>query len=263
MNLLVLLAGVADPRHPLPNPLNAAALAAHRARHPQLSPFDEAALECALKLRDADERGAIRALVGAASAEDPLLRQVAGFRLEAVQGLSLAEAPAWDAVRLARRLAGWISTLAAPPALILMGREFGDEDDGVLPGALAEALGWPLIGQVLKVQAGGDGLLALRQQGGGLERLQHVGPAVLALVNHTSNRLRHPLLKNVMAARRQSFELAVLPADPAGCEAPDGLRCAGLQAVPAPSRAAACRMLDGPLPAQAAAIVRELIGEAA
>lgn len=263
MNLLVLLAGVADPRYPLPTPLEAAALAAHRARHPQLSPFDEAALECALKLRDADERCAIRALVGAASLQDPLLRHVAGFRLDAVQGLSLAEAPAWDATGLARRLAAWIATLAAPPGLILMGREFGDEDDGVLPGALAEALGWPLIGQALKLEACEGGLQVLRQQGADLERLQHTGPAVLALVNHTGNRLRHPLLKNVMAARKQSFELAALPADPAGHESAGALRCTGLRAVPAPSRGAACRMLDGPLPAQAAAMARELLGEAA
>lgn len=257
MNLLVLLAGVADPRHPLPAVLDAAALAAHRARHPQLSPFDEAALECALQLRDADPATTLHALVGACSAQDPLLRHVAGFRLDSVAGLELQDARAWDALALARRLAARIAAMAAVPDLVLLGREFGDEDDGVLPGALAESLGWPVVGQALAVKAVDGGLEVLRQHGSGLERLRQAGPAVVATVNHTGNRLRHPLLKNVMAARKLAFALAPLPAPPdAG-----NLACLGVETAVAPARGGPCRVLAGTIDEQAAELARELMGE--
>ena len=44
MNVLVLLAGIADTKWPLPGDLSAASLNAHRAGHEALGPFDEAAL---------------------------------------------------------------------------------------------------------------------------------------------------------------------------------------------------------------------------
>ena len=55
MNVLVLLSGIADPKWQLPEPVTETSLRTQRASYPLLSPFDEAALEVALKLRDADE----------------------------------------------------------------------------------------------------------------------------------------------------------------------------------------------------------------
>lgn len=261
MNLLVLLAGVADPRRPLPAAIDAAALTAHRAACPLLSPFDEAALELALKLRDAEPATRIEALVGAASERDPLVRHVGGFRLDAVGGLSLAEHPAWNAGMLAARLAAWIGALATPPDFVLMGREFGDEDDGVLPALLAEALGRPLLSQALLLRASEGSVEVLRQHGGGLERLRQRGPAVVAATNHTGNRLRHPLLKNVMAAKKAAYALTALPQ--AGADRPHVLSCTSVKAAQAPAREGACSMLVGSVDEQAAALARELMAVAA
>lgn len=264
MNLLVLLAGVADPKWPLPASCDGAALAAHRAAHPLLSPFDEAALELALKWRDAVPDVRIDALVGAASATDPLLRHVAGFRLDAVAGLDLAGHPAWDAAALADALAQWIDAQPRRPDLVLLGREFGDDDDGCLPGLLAERLGLPMFGQVLAIGPADAGALTLRQHDGGLERRHCALPLLAAVTNHAGNRLRHPLLKNVMNARRLSFAMAAVPDAPAAADE-EAMRVvlAATSPAPTPARARACRMLDGDVAAQADALAGLLIAEAA
>lgn len=259
MNLLVILAGVADPKWPLPAIVDATTLAQHRAAHPLLSPFDEAALELALKLRADDPLIRIHALVGIASAQDPLLRHVAGFRLDTVEGLDLRDHPTWSAPLLARRLAAWIRALQPAPDLVLTGREFGDDDDGTVPALLAEACGLPLLSQTLTVGLHEGSVQVLRQQGIGLERRRKSLPVLAAVTNHTSNRLRHPLLKNVMAARKMSFELVTLP--PLSETVP--LRLDGISPIAPPARATACRMIEGERSAQVAELARALVAEIA
>lgn len=260
MNVLVLLAGIADPKWPLPATLAATTLDTQRATYPLLSPFDEAALELALKLRDADASVQIRALVAASSAQDPLLRHVASFRLDEVCAFDTARWPAWNSAALASALSSWVKTLTPAPDLLLMGREFGDQDDGSLPPTLAQTLGWPLSTLVLEVAAeaeagAGLGLGLVRQQGAVQERVRQDLPVLAAVTNHARNRLRHPLLKNVMAAKKMAFDLTALPDGPPT----PALRWAGTALATAPARTTACRMLDGDAAAQARALATLLL----
>ncbi len=53
---------------------------------------------------------------------------------------------------------------AATPDLILAGRQAqGGEDSGLLPYALARELGLPILADVVRLEAGGEGLLAVEQ----------------------------------------------------------------------------------------------------
>lgn len=256
MNVLVLLAGIADPKWPLPATIAATTLDTQRASYPLLSPFDEAALELALKLRDADASVQIRALVAASSAQDPLLRHVASFRLDEVCAFDTARWPAWNSAALASALSSWVQTLASPPDLLLMGREFGDQDDGSLPPTLAQALAWPLSTLVLEIAAKtGEGLRLVRQQGAVQERVQQDLPILAAVTNHARNRLRHPLLKNVMAAKKMVFDLTALPDGPPT----PALRYAGTALATAPARTTACQMLTGDAATQARALAALLM----
>lgn len=250
--VLVLIAGIADPRKPLPPRPDAAALTQHRAGHGVLSPFDEAALELALKLRDADPALAIHACVCTAAPADMLPRHVAGFRLASVRGLQLDLAQAVDSTRLATQLAE--TCRAIDPALLLIGREFGDTDDGSLPALLAEALQRPFASQTLAVQADGDAWRVRRQAGAQQEQWRLPRGALLAVTNEASNRLRHPLLKNVMAARTMRFETQMPVHHPA---AP--LAIVDVAPAREAPRAAACRMLDGPLEQQATQLAELLL----
>jgi electron transfer flavoprotein beta subunit len=255
MNVLVLLSGIADPKWPLPASLDAPALANARADHPLLSPFDEAALQLALKLRDADPAVRITAGVVTGSRIDALLRSVASFRLDRTLALDTSGLPAWDAAALAKAVAAGVRQLDPPVQLVLVGREFGDADDGTAPAAIAEALGMAYASLVLAIAADGAGVELVRQQGAGQERWGMPLPVVISVTNDARNKLRHPLLKNVMAAKKMSFDLADLPS--AGVVSHVQLQALDV-AKPA-VRATRCRMLAGDVPAQAAALAELLL----
>ncbi len=252
MHVLVLISGVADPKWPLPSPVDPAGLEAHASRHAVLSPFDEAALELALQLRDAEADTTIAAVVAAPEA---LARKVAEWRLDSVQRLTPGGSPAWDTGTCARLLADAVAPLAQQAALVLTGREFGDWDDGTVSSLLARALKLPHVALTLGVDVHDQQLRATRQRGAALERVRLEGPALLSVTNDARNKLRHPLLKNVMAARK--LQIGAL----ARGDAPAILRCEGMALAEAPRRAAACRMLTGSLEEQASALAAVLRGE--
>jgi electron transfer flavoprotein beta subunit len=251
MNVLVLVSGIADPKRPLPPRLDAEALEAHARQCPVLSPFDEAALELALKLRDADPSVHIAAVVAAA---EGLARLVANLRLDAVYRFDEGRRRPWSARAFAMAYVAALGPLERKADLVLVGREFGDLDDGSVPALLARALGLPCVGLALSVAGAADGLWVTRQRGASMERLRLAGPALLAVTNDSHNRLRHPLLKNVMAARMLQF--ALLGHGVAEGEHPISLGAIRAFA-PAP-RDGACRMLTGALAEQAEALAQVL-----
>lgn len=250
--MVVLIAGIADPKKPLARPLTLAALRASRGSEAALSPFDEAALEVALQLRDAEPSHRILAIVAGPGSGDPLLRSVASLRLDRVSALDTAALAVWDAQAVAAALAQAVLSIdpgaaaAKPPALVLIGREFGDFDDGSVPALLAARLGMPYRSQVTGVALEAGSLRILRQRAGFVRRSTWAPPLLASITNDARNRLRHPLLKNVMAAKKMSFERSVAPS----AESP--LACGALEAVASNRRGAACRMLAGPPEAMAA-----------
>src|SRR5690606_21224587 len=147
------------------------------------------------------------------SAQDPLLRHVASFRIDQLSAFDGARWPAWNSAALASALAAQVRAAGPAPDLVLIGREFGDLADGSLTPALAGAPGGavspPVL--VLEVAAVDGGVELLRQQGSLQERLRQPLPVVAGITNHARNRLRHPLLKNVMAAKKMAFALVALP----------------------------------------------------
>jgi electron transfer flavoprotein beta subunit len=254
MNVLVLIAGVADPKWPLPHTCSLGHLQAHGDRYAVLSPFDEASLELALKLRDADPRVDIYALV---AGPESLARKVAEWRLNVVRRFEAGELAAWDAVAFARGLARAAASVANEVSLVLMPREFGDFDDGAVPPLVAAALGLSYVGMAVAVRFEGNGAWVTRQRADRMERVRLAGPALLAASNDAHNRLRHPLLKNVMAARKLRIESV------SASENGNRVDLAQLQPREQPKREAACRMLTGTPAEQCEALARVLLQERA
>lgn len=247
MNIVVLLAGIADTKWPLRGvELAAAGVVAGDEKLPRkLSPFDEAALETALQLRDAaadPSQLKISAVLAGTAQAEAIVRHIASFRLHRATWIDAPATHRWDAQALAGRLVQALAALDAKPDLVLAGREFGDCDDGALPPQLAEALGWRFVALAQQVLLE-DGKLKLRRtRGSADEWLRLPAPLVASVTNDKSNRLRHPLMKNVMAAKRESFAALALP-DPAAAPrvSPRAFR---LQEAPR-RQGAACRMIDG------------------
>jgi len=251
MEIVVLACGVADPKWPLPPDLTLATLQAHATRYAALSPFDEAAIEIALSLRDTDPEVRITALV---ASDEPLVRSIAGWRPDTIHRVDLGAVPRWDAGAVAQALAAALGSLAPQADLVLVGREFGDFDDGAVPAATAHHAGLPYLPLVLRIEQVAGGWSALAQGSGGLERVRFTGRAMLSATNDPGNRLRHPLMKNVMLAKKAVFAPWKAPAP----QATGDLHCEDLDAVAPPERNTACEWLQGTPAEKAHALARAL-----
>lgn len=256
----VLISGITDPKWPLQERDLEGPGAIGPAISRILSPFDEAAIECALKLRDANKATQVRLTV-ACSAEDlGLMRTVASFRPDQLRGLVIPQEFFWDAQALSQLLGQAIGGGDAAADIVLIGREFGDCDDGAVPPCLAEALGYPFAGLVQEVRIGVDGKFLVRERGNVRESLRFRNqPVVASVTNAKSNRLRYPLMKNVMAAKRERMDMT-----PSSTEGLPRHRVASSVILRRPKlrSASACVLLSGPDAQQAAqfmASVRRLL----
>ena len=119
MNILVLLAGVIDPKWSLvPLADHDRRLDFDRASYPRkLSPFDEAALEVALKLRDADSARRVTGILVGGEKSAPLMQEVRAYRLDETHLLDLDWSALWDVAASAGVLAETVGALAASPEL--------------------------------------------------------------------------------------------------------------------------------------------------
>jgi electron transfer flavoprotein beta subunit len=254
MRIAVLLAGVADPKKPLPKPASGdwRDLRADPAVSYKLSPFDEAALEIALKLRDQIPGTEIAALVTDGSGDATLMRTVAALRVDHVRGLAVPAAQRGNPAWLARHAADALWKDEPAPDLVLVGREHGDLDDGMTPAYLAEAWQLPYAALALQARAGESGGWSFLRGGTTQDEWLHLpSPALAGVSNDKSNRLRHPLMKNVALAKQQRFEIAAPTADEPAA------RTTLAHAAPAQAAARggqACRMIEGTVQDQARAL---------
>lgn len=249
MNIILFISGIADSKWPPPAlQLDQQAAGSAVAAPPRkLSPFDESALECALKIRDADAQTRISVFVVGAPVPESLLRTVASFRLDRVTGLTVVEPELWDARSLARRFRDVLARQSETTDLVLIGREFGDFDDGLLAPYLAEVLRLPFVGLAQEVQCDAGEWVFFRERGDIEERIRLRPAALASITNDKRNRLRFPLMKNIAAAKKAAF---VVDDTGPGSDARVRLLSAAVRAVS--GQQDGCRMLAGPIEAQAA-----------
>lgn len=201
MNIAVFVAGIADPKWPLQIAPDGSGDGERRI----MSPFDEAALEVALKLRDSDPETGIYVFCTGNAENEPVLRRSASFRANGIFRIDLEPQDRLDPQRLAGVLATSLDTAGVDCDLVLIGREFGDCDDGVVPPCLAETRGCPFFGLAQVVEFRDGEIALMRELATSQEWMTISGPVVASITNDRRNRLRHPLMKNVMAARTEKF----------------------------------------------------------
>jgi len=171
-----------------------------------INPFDEIALEEALRLREAGRASEVLVVgCGPAVVQENLRTALAlGADRAILLETSIALQPL-GAAKLLKALA-----LREAPELILMGKQAIDDDACQTGQMLAAMLGWPQGCFVSKLQAGAHSVQVTREVDGGMEGLELGLPAVLT-VDLRLNEPRYVSLANVMKARKQVIE--VLPAE--------------------------------------------------
>ena len=252
MKILVLLAGVADIRFPLhPVSLNSESLIQEQGSPRRLlGPFDEAALEVALKLRDARPDTQIDVLLLDGCNSENLLRSVAAFCPDSLRCLQLEPCQPWDARQTAAQIGGLIKRDYLAHDLVLLGRELGDLDEGSIAVLLARRLGRPQLAMAQFGQWQDAQLWLMRERGTCEEWLKVDQPLLASVTNDRRNKLRHPLLKNVMQAKRMTFTQVTASAPTRA-----GLSLSQLETAPLIARGGQCRLLSGDVTEQAAALI--------
>ncbi len=240
MNIVLFLAGVLDPKWPLT--LCEGALPETQPDRVVMSPFDESALETALRIRDANPGTQIRAIVAGSPASEKIARTVLALNVADVSLLDLGDA--WNQNAVATQLA----SQCGEADLVLIGREFGDCDDGLVPPMAAALTGRHFFGRVQAVEASGD-IRLMREAGASEQWLAVSGPTLASVTNDRRNRLRKPLMKNVMMARQAAVAQIVAPPS-----APSPIGLGGVDTLAAARAPVNCRWIEGSTVEQAQAV---------
>lgn len=240
MKIVVLIAGVHDPKWPIaPAGSNVPEAVAD---HQIMSPFDEAALEIALRIRDVNPDALIHVHVAGGIAGGKIARTVAAFNPAEISTVEI-NAP-WDQSAVAEAL----TELCNSAQLVLIGREFGDFDDGLVPSMLAAKLGFGFFGRAQLVDMTGD-ISMVREVGSFEERCTVSKQFVISVTNDRRTRLRKPLMKNVMMARQTEIANVDISPKTSSC-----LKLIQAKSGSADRAATICTMFEGTYEQQAQAL---------
>ena len=171
-----------------------------------INPYDEFGLTRALQLNEQLGGTVTAVTVGGAEVEPTLRKALAIGAHDAVR----VDAQPTDPLQVARELAAVAGEGGYD--LIICGQESIDYNGGIVPSALAELLGWPVVTPCIGFEPNGSRAKASREIDGGKEILEISLPAVLGakkgLVEESE--LRIPNMRGIMAARTKPLQ--VVPA---------------------------------------------------
>ncbi|HHW07047.1 MAG TPA: electron transfer flavoprotein subunit beta/FixA family protein [Clostridia bacterium] len=177
----------------------------------QLNPFDESALELALRLRDRGQAELVALTIADRSA-DRYLKNLYALRFDHAVRLDCGEDLHFHPEAKAALLASYARRHSFD--VVLAGRQNAVGDNGKTPFLLAEMLGLPCIGQVTGVEREGETLMVTAATDGGSVRREVKAPVVLAVGNVTGGYLRVPTLKDKLQYGKREVEVIAVAHDP-------------------------------------------------
>jgi electron transfer flavoprotein beta subunit len=208
------------------------------------NPYDEIALEEALRLKEKLGQGEVVAVCLGPGDAQAVLRQA--LATGADRAIHLAwEAPTGielDGRQTARALAACLKSES--PDLILFGRLAVDDQSAQVGGLVARELGLVAVGEVVKVEWTGERFRLHHILSGRIEVVE-APPPVVVTAQKGLNEPRYPGIKGIMAAKKKP--LATVPADPG----PPAMELVAIE--PPPARKAGRIVGEGP------AAVEELV----
>jgi electron transfer flavoprotein beta subunit len=218
-----------------------------------VSPYDELAIEEALKIKEAKGGDVVLVTVGPERAQSALRT---GLAMGADSALHLKD-PLFDAadtLGVARALAAAIRK-QAPFDLVLTGQQGVGGDNSQVPALLAELLDLPQVTLVVKLEVQDGKAVATREIEGAQEVWETSLPAVVS-AQRGLNEPRYASLKGIMAAKKKP--ITALDAAALGLDAAALRPRTKLVALELPPPRPAVRLLEGEPEAQARDLVRLL-----
>jgi len=223
---------------------------------PVLNPFDENALEAALKVKDSTGASITIVSLGK-NIPKPVIKKALATGAD---NLVLLEDDAFedlDSYSTASTLVDAIRKIGEYD-IIFCGREAADTDAGQIGLGVAEILGIPSVSLASKVEASDSKLKVERVAADGTETIEVPLPALITVSSEIGT-LRTASLKGIMDAQKKP--LTVWNASDLGVSQPQAKK-ANLYKLFQPVRETKCEMITGDSPEEAAANLASKLKEA-
>jgi electron transfer flavoprotein beta subunit len=166
-----------------------------------MNPFDEIAVEEALRLREAGKATEIVAVsIGPAQAAETIRTALA---MGADRGILVKAEGTVEPLAVAKILKAIAA--AEQPGLIIMGKQAIDDDCNQTGQMLAALLGWPQGTFASKVTLDGEAIMVTREVDGGLQTVKLKMPAIVT-TDLRLNEPRYASLPNIMKAKKKPID---------------------------------------------------------
>jgi electron transfer flavoprotein beta subunit len=166
-----------------------------------MNPFDEIAVEEALRLKEAGKATEIVvASIGPAQAAETIRTALA---MGADRGILVKVDGSVEPLAVAKILKGIAD--AEQPGLIIMGKQAIDDDCNQTGQMLAALLGWPQGTFASKVTLDGVAIMVTREVDGGLQTVKLKMPAIVT-TDLRLNEPRYASLPNIMKAKKKPID---------------------------------------------------------
>ena len=177
-----------------------------------MNPFDEIAVEEALRLREAGKATEVVAIsIGPAQAQETVRTALA---MGADRGIVVEVAEAVEPLTVAKILKAVVAE--EQPGLVILGKQAIDDDCGQTGQMLAALLGWAQGTFASKVEIGDGVVNVTREVDGGLQTVALKLPAIVT-TDLRLNEPRYASLPNIMKAKKKPIamkKIADLGIDP-------------------------------------------------
>jgi len=166
-----------------------------------MNPFDEIAIEAAVRLKEAGLASEVVAVsCGAAACQETLRTALA---LGADRAILVETAVELQSLAVAKLLKAIVSR--EQPQLVILGKQAIDDDANQTGQMLAALLGWPQATFASKLNIEPQRAVVTREIDGGLETLQVSLPAVIT-ADLRLNEPRYATLPNIMKAKKKPLD---------------------------------------------------------
>jgi electron transfer flavoprotein beta subunit len=167
-----------------------------------MNPFDEIAVEEALKLKEAGKATEVIVVSAGPTACQETIRT--GLAMGADRGILVETEVELQPLAVAKILKAIVATQAVE--LVILGKQAIDDDAGQTGQMLAALLDWPQGTFASKVEIDGGKARITREIDGGLETVELTLPAVVT-TDLRLNTPRYATLPNIMKAKKKPLEV--------------------------------------------------------
>jgi len=166
-----------------------------------MNPFDEIAVEEAIRLKEAGKATEIVAVsIGPQQASETIRTALA---MGADRGILVKSDTQIEPLAVAKILKALVETEG--PGLVILGKQAIDDDSNQTGQMLAALLGWPQGTFASKLTIDGDFVLVTREVDGGLQTVKLKSPAIVT-TDLRLNEPRYASLPNIMKAKKKPID---------------------------------------------------------